>query len=172
MHRRFLILLFLGALISNVPAANGRLPHLFLIGDSTVKNGTPGLEGWGQHLAQFFDPKKIVVQNRALGGRSSRSFLREGLWDAVLQDVRAGDFVMIQFGHNDGGPLDDGRARASLKGSGPESMEVTLKTSGARETVLTYGGYLARYIKDTKARGATPIVCSLVPRNIWRKDRI
>ena len=96
------------------------LPTLFIIGDSTVKNstgrGVGGLWGWGNTIAVFFDKTKINVENRALGGRSSRSFHTEGLWDKVLAAIKPGDFVMMQFGHNDGGPPDKDRARGDLPG--------------------------------------------------------
>jgi lysophospholipase L1-like esterase len=147
-------------------------PTLFLIGDSTVKNGTKGQAGWGTHISALFDRSRIEVRNRALGGRSSRSYLREGLWDQVLAEMKPGDFVIMQFGHNDNGPLDSGKARASLKGNGDEAQDVTLEDSGAQETVRSYGWYLRRYIADAKAKGAVLIVCSLVPRNIWKDGRL
>jgi lysophospholipase L1-like esterase len=147
-------------------------PTLFLIGDSTVKNGTKGLEGWGTPLAKYFDPSKIAVENAALGGRSSRSYLREGLWEKVVAKLQPGDFVIMQFGHNDGGPMDEGKARASIKGSGGEKREVTIKETGEVETVRSYGGYLRQYIADAKAKGATAIVCSPVPRNIWKDGKV
>ncbi|HEX8297314.1 MAG TPA: rhamnogalacturonan acetylesterase [Chthoniobacteraceae bacterium] len=149
-----------------------KLPAVFLVGDSTVKNSTRGLQGWGTPIASWFDQTKIKVENRALGGRSSRSYIREELWDKVVADLQPGDFVLIQFGHNDGGPLDEGRARASLKGDGEETKDVVIKETGVAETVRTYGAYLRRYVADTKAKGATPIVCSLVPRNIWADGRV
>jgi oligogalacturonide lyase len=147
-------------------------PTIFLIGDSTVKNGTRGLQGWGANLAAHFDTEKVTVENRALGGRSSRSFLREGLWDAVLEQLQPGDFVLMQFGHNDGGPFDEGRARASIKGNGDEMREVTIKETGKQETVRSYGWYLRKYIADAKAKGATPIICSPIPRNIWTNGKV
>lgn len=147
-------------------------PTLFLIGDSTVKNGTRGQVGWGTAIADLFDPARIRVENRALGGRSSRSYLREGLWEKVRTQLKPGDFVIMQFGHNDNGPLAEGKARASIKGNGDEAREVRVKETGAAETVRSYGWYLRRYIADTKAAGATPIVCSLVPRNIWKDGKV
>jgi lysophospholipase L1-like esterase len=147
-------------------------PTLFLIGDSTVCNRTRGQLGWGDPVAGWFDPSKITVTNRALGGRSSRTFLTEGLWDKVLGELKPGDFVLMQFGHNDGGSLDDAKARASLKGSSDESRVVTNKVSGKIETIHTYGWYLRRYISDAKAKGATPIVLSLVPRKIWKDGKV
>ena len=147
-------------------------PTLFLIGDSTVRNHTRGQLGWGDPIATCFDPARITVTNRALGGRSSRTYLTEGLWDKVLADLKPGDFVLMQFGHNDNGPLDDAKARASLKGNGDESRVVTNKVSAKVETVRTYGWYLRKYIADAKAKGATPIVLSLVPRKIWKDGKV
>ncbi len=123
-------------------------------------------------IGRFFDDKKIRVENRALGGRSSRSYLREGLWEKVDAEMKPGDFVVMQFGHNDNGPLDAQKARASIKGNGDEAQEVTIKETGAKETVHSYGWYLRNYIRDAKAKGATPIVCSLVPRNIWVDGKV
>jgi lysophospholipase L1-like esterase len=168
----FPLLIPLLALLAVAPAKADEKPTLFLIGDSTVRNSTKGQVGWGSAIGAFFDSAKITVQNRALGGRSSRSYLREGLWDKVLADVKANDFVIMQFGHNDNGPLDAEKARASLKGNSDEAREVTLKETGATETVHSYGWYLRKYIADTKAKGATPIVCSPIPRNMWQDGKV
>ena len=149
------------------------LPALYLIGDSTVRNSTKGQKGWGEVIAPYFDSQRLRVANRALGGRSSRTFFAEGLWAKVLADLKAGDFVLMQFGHNDGGEIAKGdRPRASLKGNGDDSQEVTVEMTGKQEVVHSYGWYLRQYISDTKARGATPIVLSLVPRKIWRDGKI
>jgi rhamnogalacturonan acetylesterase len=137
-----------------------------------VRNRTRGQLGWGDPIANLFDQSKITVTNRALGGRSSRTFLTEGLWDKVFAELKPGDFVLMQFGHNDGGSMDDAKARASLKGSGDESRVVTNKVSGKVETVHTYGWYMRKYISDAKAKGATPIVLSLVPRKIWKDGKV
>jgi rhamnogalacturonan acetylesterase len=158
--------------VANPKPGVGRQPSLFLIGDSTVHNQTRGQLGWGDCLSEWMDTSRITVKNRALGGRSSRSFLTEGLWDKVLAEPTRGDVVLIQFGHNDGGGLSDAKARASLKGAGDESRVVTNSVSGKVETVHTYGWYLRRYISDAKAKGATPIVLSLVPRKIWKDGKI
>jgi rhamnogalacturonan acetylesterase len=101
--------------------ADSKLPTLFVVGDSTANNNANGGKGWGDPFVAFFDTSKLNVLNRARAGRSSRTFLTEGLWDKVLEDLKAGDFVLIQFGHNDGGPLDTGRARGSLPGLGEET---------------------------------------------------
>ncbi len=147
------------------------LPTLFIIGDSTVKNHTKGLQGWGDPIAPYFDPAKIKVLNRALGGRSSRTFLTEGLWDAVLAQIQPGDFVMMQFGHNDGGSLHAPKSRASIKGNGDETQDVVIAVTGKTETVHSYGWYLRKYITDAKVKGATSIVLSPIPRNIWKDDQ-
>jgi lysophospholipase L1-like esterase len=147
-------------------------PTLYLIGDSTVNTPTKGQQGWGTPLPGFFNQSKITVVNRARGGRSSRTFFTEGLWDQVRDSLKPGDFVLMQFGHNDGGPLGDGRARVSLKGNGDETQEVDNKTTGKKETVHSYGWYLRKYIGDAKARGATPIVLSPIPRNIWKDGKV
>jgi lysophospholipase L1-like esterase len=155
---------------------DARLPTLWLIGDSTVQNGSGkgdgGLWGWGAPIAAMFDRTKIVVSNRARGGRSSRTFLTEGLWEKVLAELKPGDFVMMQFGHNDGGPLSGPKARASLKGNGDETQDVASEGSDTKETVHSYGWYLRKYISDTKAKGATPIVLSPIPRNIWNDGKV
>jgi sialate O-acetylesterase len=148
------------------------LPALYLIGDSTVRNSTSGQMGWGDPLVAHFDPEEILVVNRAIGGRSSRTFLTEGRWDAVMAHLKAGDFVLIQFGHNDGGKTNEGRCRASLRGTGSETEEIVRHSDGKPETVVSFGAYLNRYILDAKSKGATPIVVSPMPRNIWKEGSI
>lgn len=151
---------------------NPKLPTLFIVGDSTLKSNAP-LRGWGQELAQFFDSSKINVVNRAIGGRSSRTFINEGRWDKVLADLKKGDFVIIQFGHNDVGKYDDPAAkeRPSLHGEGEETVEVT-KLNGTKETIHTFGWYLRKYGNDAKAKGATVIFCSMVPHKDWENGKI
>ncbi|HWC16378.1 MAG TPA: rhamnogalacturonan acetylesterase, partial [Terriglobales bacterium] len=159
------------------PSVNPKLPTLFIVGDSTVRNGkgdgSNGQWGWGDLISEYFDPSKVNVVNRALGGRSSRTFITQGHWDDVVNSLKPGDFVMIQFGHNDGGPLnDDNRARGSIRGTGDEIEEIDNQLTHQRETVHTYGWYLRKYIADTRAKAATPIICSLVPRKIWKDSKI
>ena len=137
---------------------------LFIVGDSTVKNGTRGQQGWGDPIAAFFETSRIKVDNRARGGRSSRTFQTEGLWEKVLADAKAGDFVLIQMGHNDGGPLDDAaRARGSIRGIGEETKEIDNPITKTKEVVHTYGWYLRKYIADARAKGMIPILCSPIP---------
>ena len=156
---------------ATLPAA--ALPTLFIIGDSTVHNNTAGQQGWGDPLIKEFAPAKIKVANHAMGGRSSRTFLTEGRWDAVVKELKPGDFVLMQFGHNDGGKIDDPkRPRASLKGNGEDTREYVNPADQKAETVHSYGWYLRKYITDTKAKGATAIVVSPIPRNIWTNGKI
>ncbi len=174
--RRFARLALLLLLPALPAGAAERRPTLFLIGDSTVKNGRDdgagALWGWGRPVAGLFDTSRIGVANRALGGRSSRSYRTEGLWDRVLADLRPGDFVLMQFGHNDGGPFATGRARASLKGNGDGVTNVVLEATGKPEEVHSYGWYLRRYVAEARAKGASPVVLSPVPRNRWKDGRV
>ncbi|WP_461147139.1 rhamnogalacturonan acetylesterase [Spirosoma pulveris] len=152
-------------------------PTLYLIGDSTVKNsndkGEGGMWGWGHFIDAYFDTTRINVENQAIGGRSSRTFLTEGRWEKVRAALKPGDFVMMQFGHNDAGAVNDTlRARGTLKGIGEETEEIDNLITKKHEVVHSYGWYLRKYVAETKARGATPIVLSLVPRNGWRDGKV
>ncbi|MES3024819.1 MAG: rhamnogalacturonan acetylesterase [Pseudomonadota bacterium] len=156
--------------------ANGKLPSLFFIGDSTVRNGrddgqnkgAEGQWGWGNPIAALFDTSKINVVNRAIGGLSSRTYLSGGHWERTLALVKPGDFVIMQFGHNDSGAINDTkRARATLAGTGAQTEEIDNMLTKQRETVRTYGWYLRKYIAEARAKGALPIVASPVPRKRW-----
>lgn len=150
-------------------AALTTMPTLWIIGDSTVRNGngTGGNDqwGWGDPIAKHFDAKKIRVVNRAIGGRSSRTFLTEGRWDAILKEAQVGDFVLIQFGHNDAGAInDDSRARGSIRGTGEETEQIDNLLTKRPETVHSFGWYLRNYVRTARAHGVIPILVSYVPR--------
>ncbi len=152
----------------------GDNPVLFLVGNSTMRtgtmgNGNNGQWGWGYFMPEYFDQDRITVENQALGGMSSRTFYNQ-LWPDVLEGVKKGDWVIIELGHNDNGPYDSGRARATIRGIGNDSLEVTIKETGKKETVYTYGEYMRRFVREVKAKGAYPILFSLTPRNAWDKD--
>lgn len=157
--------------------ASASIPSLFIVGDSTANiHGDPDVStarrvGWGTPFAAYFDPAKIRVVNAAVAGRSSRTFMNEGKWDAVLRQLKPGDFVLIQFGHNDPGAVATGKQRGSLRGIGDETQTVT-HVDGSTEVVHTFGWYLRKYVADTRAKGATPIVLSVTPRNIWTNGRV
>lgn len=157
--------------------ANPHLPTLFLVGDSTVRNGhgdgAHGQWGWGEPLADFFDASRINVVNRAIGGRSSRTYITEGHWADTLALMKPGDVVLFQFGHNDSGPLGDAaRARGTIPGIGEESREIENPILKRHETVHTYGWYMRQYVADTLAKGAIPILCSPIPRKIWKDGKV
>jgi lysophospholipase L1-like esterase len=157
--------------------ANPKLPTLFLIGDSTVRNGrgdgANGQWGWGEPIVNLFDTSKINVVNRAVGGLSSRTYLTQGHWDKVMAMLKPGDFVLMQFGHNDSGPLDDAaRARGTIKGTGDETKEIDNPITRQHELVHSYGWYLKKFIADARSIGATAMVCSPIPRKIWKDGKI
>ena len=152
----------------------GNNPVLFLIGNSTMRtgtlgNGNNGQWGWGYYAHEYFDPSKITVENQALGGMSSRTFYNK-LWQPIKQAIRPGDWVIISIGHNDNGPYDEGRARASIPGVGDDTLNVVIKETGEHETVYTYGGYMRKYINDVRAQGGNPILMSLTPRNAYDEN--
>ncbi|MFT3827248.1 MAG: rhamnogalacturonan acetylesterase [Chitinophagaceae bacterium] len=151
-------------------------PVLYIIGDSTVRNGDgtgkSALWGWGTVIGEHFDTTRISIRNHAIGGRSSRTFITEGRWQKVLDQLNPGDYVIMQFGHNDSGPLDDtARARGSIRGIGTDSSEIYNPIMKKQEVVHTYGWYMRKYIDEAKAKGAVPIVCSPVPRNIFKDGK-
>ena len=143
---------------------NRAFPMLFIVGDSTVHNPGRGERGWGDVIGKYFDTNKIRVENHALGGRSSRTFQTQGWWDKVLAAAKPGDFLLVQMGHNDGGPLDDtNRARGSIRSLGEETKDIFNPITKQPETVHTYGWYMRKYIADARAKGMTPILCTPVP---------
>jgi rhamnogalacturonyl hydrolase YesR/lysophospholipase L1-like esterase len=165
----------------------GDNPVLFLVGDSTTKTGDGtgggGQWGWGTFFQNYLDESRITVENHALGGRSSRTFITQGLWRDILPALRPGDYVMISMGHNDRSTLDTGRARGTLPGVGDETQTVILdnveggpgevynQQKNGPETVHTYGWYLRMYIRQAKNAGARPIVLSPTPSNNSRDGR-
>lgn len=152
-------------------------PTVYLVGDSTVKNGqgdgSGGLWGWGDYIGQFLDTSKVEVENHALGGTSSRTFQSQGLWEPVKDSLQRGDYVLIQFGHNDAGPInDDFRARGTIRGVGDETEEIDNMLTGEHEIVHSYGWYIRKLIKDAKGKGAIPVVMSPIPRNRWEDGKV
>lgn len=154
---------------------HGSNPVLFLVGNSTMRNGTlgngnNGQWGWGYFCHEWFDKSSITVENHALGGTSPRTFYRR-LWPDVLKGVQPGDFVVLELGHNDNGPIDEGRARSSLKPAlAHDSLLVTIKETGLQEMVYTFGGYIRRFVSEIRAKGATPILLTLTPRNAYTDE--
>ena len=124
---------------------------VFMIGDSTMANkdttGGKQERGWGMMLQQYFK-SGVVVDNHAVNGRSSKSFIDEGRWDVVLSKMKSGDYVIIQFGHNDEKPAAD---RHTDPGT-------------------TFDANLRRFVLESRARGGIPILCNaVVRRNFYRQ---
>lgn len=152
----------------------GNNPVLFLVGNSTMRtgtlgNGNNGQWGWGFYAHEYYDENKITVENHALGGTSPRTFYTM-FWQPVLEAVKKGDYVFLELGHNDNGPIDSIRARSSYRPDGKlevkeDSISIYNKVTRKQETVYTFGGYMRRFINEIRAKGATPILFTLTPRN-------
>ena len=170
----------LQAMMQNVPLKTKAVkrepgkPVLFFTGDSTVKNADnddDGMWGWASQAATVFDETKITLCNAARAGRSTRSFIREGLWDEVYNSLQPGDFVTIQFGHNDICPITDKKARGVIA-SADDTCHVYKLDNGTYEVVYSFGWYLKKMIDDVREKGATPILVSLTPRNEWPEGKV
>jgi pectinesterase len=123
---------------------------IFMIGDSTMANknitgGNPE-RGWGMVLQGFFS-EDVVIDNHAVNGRSSKSFIDEGRWDAVLSKIKKGDYVFIQFGHNDEKPAAD---RHTDPGT-------------------TFDENLRRFVRETRERGGIPVLFNSIVRRNFRR---
>ena len=152
----------------------GGKPVVFFTGDSTVKNvdkDDDGMWGWASQAFTVFDESKVTLVNAARAGRSTRSFIREGLWDKVYNSLQPGDYVTIEFGHNDICPMDDQKARGVIKGSS-DTCHVYHLANDTYELVYSFGWYLRKMIDDCREKGATPILVSLTPRNEWPGGKI
>lgn len=152
-------------------------PVLYIIGDSTVQNndgnGKNEYWGWGSLLQSYIDTNKISIRNHAKSGTSTRTFILDGRWDRILTTLKKGDFVIMQFGHNDHSGVDDTiKQKGSLLGISDSTKEIISIRTHQKEIVHTYGWYLQKFIIETKAKGAIPIVCSLVPRNSWANGKV
>jgi lysophospholipase L1-like esterase len=127
---------------------------LFLIGDSTMANKeNPDKNpehGWGQVLDQFFTTG-IEIQNHAMNGRSSKSFRTEGRWNTIEKQLKKGDFVIIQFGHN------DQKVKDSTKFTNPYTQ---------------YRANLERYVKEARAKGAIPILMTSIVRRNFNENGV
>jgi lysophospholipase L1-like esterase len=134
-----------------MPQAGTSQVTVFLAGDSTCAAKQPDKRpetGWGEMLQQYFDPVKVKVDNRAMNGRSTKTFISEGRWQAIVDELKKGDYVFIQFGHND------------------ESKE-----KGERYTPPEdYRKNLIRFVQDVRAKNANPVLMTPVMRRKFDKD--
>jgi rhamnogalacturonan acetylesterase len=115
----------------------------------------------------------ITVINLAKNGRSTRSFINEGLWKSLLAQTQPGDFVLIEMGHNDAGDPTKGDKytdRGTLRGT--DSKSVSVQTSKGKEEVHTFGYYLKNMVKDVQAKQAIPILSGMVPTNSWEGNQM
>lgn len=155
-----MLLLVVGTFLENLPskAAADDNSHknritVYLAGDSTVSNYDTSLApraGWGQVFDRSFDDK-IVVKNEASSGRSSKSFIDEGRLYSILNEIEKGDYLFIQFGHND------------------EKVEDPTRYT---EPYSTYKSYLKQYIDGARAKGAKPVLVTPVERRRFTADGI
>ncbi|NDV47284.1 hypothetical protein D0T49_09530 [Paludibacter sp. 221] len=160
------VMLVLTALISFSCNTEKRPLHIFMAGDSTMANkvlyktvtdSVTGKEiqedfperGWGMVLPQFFTDK-VVIQNYAKNGRSTRTFISEGLWDSIASNVKQGDYVIIQFGHNDSS----------------EAKKDRYTSPG------DYKNNLIKFVDETRAKGGNPILCTPVARRKYKDGEI
>ena len=151
--RKYIVLSVIAALVLVFSAAvEDKTTTIFIIGDSTaakkdLSTGSPE-RGWGMALQCYFDSAYIRVDNHAVNGRSSKSFIDEGRWDKVLSAMKPGDYVIIQFGHNDEKP-------AVERHTDPGS---------------TFDYNLAKFVRETRERGGIPILMNpVVRRNFAQK---
>lgn len=132
-----------------LPAAD-RVPQLHLAGDSTMANykAESPIRGWGMRLGgQFVDP--TIVHNHAVSGRSTKSFVADGHWGRLLAELQPGDFVLIQFGHND---------------------EKVDKPKTGTDVATEFPDNLRRMVADVRARHATPLLATPVARRKFDRD--
>lgn len=154
-------------------AFEDKKPTFFIIGDSTVRNPNRPQCGWGELIGNYFDSTKIKVLNKAMAGRSTRTFIKEGRWDSVIAKIQKGDYLIMQFGHNEGSKPDTSKAgyRGVLPGTGDQIKELVWP-DGKPETVHTYGFYLRKFVQEAKAKGASVMIASMIPRNDWRDGKV
>ena len=141
-----LLLISLNSLVQN--------PTIYGIGDSTMANkplaNNNPERGWGQMFPQFLTDN-IVFDNRAVNGRSTKSFIDLKLWDAVYNSLKKGDYVFIQFGHN------DGKVNDSMRYTNPHTA---------------YRHKLIRFVTETREKGATPIIFSSITRRNFNEQGV
>ncbi len=154
MKNKIIGLLLIGAVFSLLSFKNEeRKTHIFIAGDSTAQDGSNEknglIRGWAQMLPLYLSDD-VEIKNHAIGGRSTKTFISEGRWDRLLAGVKKGDYVFIQFGHND--------------------------ASSRPERHTSYSEYeqnLIKMIDDTRQKGATPVLLtSVVMRTFYKGSLI
>jgi lysophospholipase L1-like esterase len=139
------ILIVVLALVLSACSTKEKSIDVFMVGDSTMANKKAEVypeTGWGQVVSQYFD-SLVTVHNHAVNGRSTKSFIDEGRWQVILDSLKKGDFVLIQFGHND----------QKIK----DSTRYTIPFE-------SYSENLEKYVLETREKGATPILLTSIIR--------
>lgn len=134
-------------MVSFIPAS--KKLTIYLIGDSTlaVKSASAFPEtGWGMSFANFFS-KEVLVDNRAKNGRSTKTFISENLWAPVVSELQKGDYVLIQFGHND-----------------------EVKTKASYTSEIDFVKNLSKFVQESRAKGAMPVLITPVARRSFDTD--
>lgn len=147
--RTWMALLLVPMLLPALAHGQPTPARVFIASDSTAAEYGPERaprNGWGQHLQGFLDSTAYEVRNHAVGGRSSRSFIEEGRLEALARDLRKGDILLVQFGHNDA-KVEDPRRYTDPAGDYPR--------------------WLMRYVQLARKRGATPVLLTPVSRRLW-----
>ena len=167
------LLLIALAVLSSFVLLQKEKPTLYIIGDSTVRNTNRPQCGWGEKIGDLFDTTQLSISNQAMAGRSTRTFIKEKRWKKVMSTIKKGDYLIMQFGHNEGSKPDTNKAgyRGVLKGTGEETVELIWPDS-TKEIVHTYGWYIRKFITDAKSKGAIPVVASMIPRNEFRDGKV
>ncbi|KAK7689943.1 hypothetical protein QCA50_006583 [Cerrena zonata] len=157
------------SLLCVVPGIVGQTVRI--AGDSTMAKGGggAGTDGWGQYLGQYLS---LPVVNNAIAGRSARSYTDEGRFTSLINAAQKGDYVIIEFGHNDGlaGNPDNGRQDAF--GDGYDTTATVTTSSGASLVIHTFPYYIQNAVTALQAKGAIPIVSSQTPSNNWSGSSI
>lgn len=153
LHGASLLVILLCFLLTS----SNRQVTIFMVGDSTMANkdiskGSPE-RGWGMVLQGCFT-ENVVVDNHAKNGRSSISFINEGLWQKVLDKMKPGDYVFIQFGHND------------------EKEDVEGKTPRFSAPGSSFDANLERYVAETRAKGGIPVLFNCVERRLFYDKKL
>lgn len=173
LHYKQLFYLLAFVTFSSFLLMQNEKPTLYIIGDSTVRNTNRPQCGWGEKISDFIDTTQLSISNQAMAGRSTRTFIKEKRWEKVLSTIKKGDYLIMQFGHNEGSRPDTNKAgyRGVLKGTGDETVELTWPDS-SKETVHSYGWYLRKFVREAKAKGAVPVIASMIPRNEFKDGKV
>ncbi len=155
--KKTISLLLLALTITALSSFRNHPITLFMIGDSTMANkdisgkmADNQERGWGQMLQQFLDSTKVIVNNHAVNGRSSKSFINEGRWDTILRLMKPGDYIIIQFGHNDEKPQADRHT----------------------DPYTTFNANLKKFIKEARNKGVIPILMNSIVRRKFSADTL